>query len=106
MTDCPEIVSKSAFHFDTIITDEKTTIPFCVITTKMINGKNAVNIPYENIIICQDIFDSFIEYIPLAKDILDSAVNKRVILFNYPGKILFLLKVNHTRFITMKFHSI
>ena len=52
----------------------------------MINGKNAVNIPYENIIICQDIFDSFIEYIPLVKDILDSAVNKRVILFNYPGK--------------------
>lgn len=46
LTDYPEIVSKSAFHFDTIITDEKTTIPFCVITTKMINGKNAVNSPY------------------------------------------------------------
>lgn len=106
MTDYPEIVSKSAFHFDTIITDEKTTIPFCVITTKMINGKNAVNIPYENIFICQDIFDSFIEYIPLVKDILDSAVNKRVILFNYPGNILFLLKVNHKRFTTMKFHLI
>lgn len=89
-------MSKSAFHFDTIITDEKTTIPFCVITTKMINGKNVVNIPYENIFICQDIFDSFIEYIPLIKDVLDNAVNKRVILFNYPGKIYFNEGQSHT----------
>jgi len=36
----------------------------------MINGKNAVNIPFENIFIVNDIFDCFIEYIPLVKDIL------------------------------------
>lgn len=78
-------MSKSAFHFDTLITDEKTTISFCVITTKMINGVNSVGVTYENIIVINDIFDCFIEYISLAKDMLENAVNKRVILFNYPG---------------------
>lgn len=96
MTDYPEIVSKSAFHFDTIITDEKTTIPFCVITTRMINGKNAVNLQFENIFIVHDLFDCFIEYIPLVKDVLENAVNKRVILFNYPGNFCSYVKANPT----------
>ena len=79
-------MSKSAFHFDTLITDEKTTISFCVITSKMINGSASVGMNYENIIIINDIFDSFIEYIALAKDFLENSVNKRVILFNLPGQ--------------------
>ena len=36
----------------------------------MINGNNAVNVPFENIFIAHDIFDCFIEYIPFVKDIL------------------------------------
>jgi hypothetical protein len=46
LTDYPEIVSKSSFLFDTLIADEKTTIPFCVITTRMINGRNSVGVKY------------------------------------------------------------
>jgi hypothetical protein len=52
----------------------------------MINGTNSVGITYENIIIVNDIFDCFIEYISLVKDFLDDSVNKRVILFNFPGQ--------------------
>ena len=66
-TNYPEIVSKSAFIFDTLILDETTTISFCIITSKMIGNADDKTKPFENIIIVHDIFDSFIEYIPLAK---------------------------------------
>ena len=35
-----------------------------------------------------DLFDAFIEYISVAKELLedDECVNKRIILFNYPGQ--------------------
>jgi hypothetical protein len=70
LTDFPEIVSRSAFIFDTLICDEKTTIPFCVISSKMIHNNNIPNKPYKNIFIVNDIFDSFIEHISMAKELL------------------------------------
>lgn len=31
-------------------------------------------------------FDCFLEYLQLAKDLLENSVNKRIIFFNYPGQ--------------------
>ena len=68
LTDYPEIVSKSEFIFDTLIVNEQTTIPFCVLTTKIINPDNIKSgVPFENIFFVHDIFDSFIEHISVAK---------------------------------------
>ena len=89
LTDYPEIVSRSEFIFDTIIVNEQTTIPFCIITTKVVNPDNLrTGIPFENIFVVHDMFDCFIEHISLAKEILeeDEVFNKRIILFNYPGQ--------------------
>ena len=89
LTDYPEIVSRSEFVFDTIIVNEQTTIPFCIISTKVVNPDNLrTGTPFENIFIVHDMFDSFIEHISMAKEILeeDEIYNKRIILFNYPGQ--------------------
>lgn len=68
LTDYPEIVSRSEFIFDTVILNEQTTIPFCVMTTKMVNPDNIrSDLPFENIFIVHDMFDCFIEYISLSK---------------------------------------
>lgn len=67
LTNYPQIVSRSTFHFDTLICDEKTTIPFCVISTKMIHNNNKAGVPYKNIVLVNDIFDSYIEYISMVK---------------------------------------
>ena len=65
------MVSRSQFVFETLIVDEETTVPFCILTTKVVNPDNIVNgEPFENIIIVSDLFDSFLEYISMAKDIL------------------------------------
>jgi hypothetical protein len=39
-------------------------------------------------------FDCFLEYLQLAKDLLESSVNKRIILFNYPGQSYTLYNEN------------
>ncbi len=55
-------------------------------SSKMIHNNNQSGKPYQNVIIVNDIFDSYIEYISLAKEILEEASNTRFILFNYPGQ--------------------
>ena len=100
LTEYPEIVSRSQFIFDTLIVNEQTTIPFCIITTDVVNPDNLRSgSPHENIIIINDIFDSFIEHISMAKQILeeDGVYNKRIILFNYPGQ-------SHTIYNQTKIH--
>ena len=68
LTDYPEIVSRSEFIFDTLIVTEQVTIPFCVLTTKVVNPENIkADLEYENIFMVNDIFDSFIEHISMAK---------------------------------------
>jgi len=52
----------------------------------MVHNSNIPGQPYTNIFILNDIFDSYIEHIALAKEILDDAQNTRFILFNYPGQ--------------------
>ena len=86
LTGYPEVVSRSAFIFDTLICDEKTTIPFCVISSKMIHNGNNPTKPYQNMLVLHDIFDSYIELIATAKELLEEANNTRFILFNYPGQ--------------------
>ena len=68
LADYPEIVSKSEFIFDTIIVNEQTTIPFCIITTKVVNPDNLRSgQSFENIFFINDIFDCFIEHISMVK---------------------------------------
>ena len=67
LTNYPEIVSRSTFIFDTIICDEKTTIPFCILSTSMVHHNNLPGKPYQNVFIFNDIFDSYIEFISLGK---------------------------------------
>ena len=51
---------------------EQTTIPFCIMTTKVVNPDNIKpDIGYENIFIVNDLFDSFIEHISMVKEILE-----------------------------------
>jgi hypothetical protein len=52
----------------------------------MIHNNNETGKPYQNIIIINDIFDSYIEYISMVKEILEEAINTRFILFNYHGQ--------------------
>ena len=52
----------------------------------MIHNNNVSGKPYKNIIIIQDIFDSYIEHIAMSKELLDDLENTRFILFNYPGQ--------------------
>lgn len=52
----------------------------------MIHNNNQVGKPYQNVFIVNDIFDSYIEYISMAKELLEEAKNTRIILFNYPGQ--------------------
>jgi hypothetical protein len=85
LSGCPEIIMKNNFIVDTLICDEKTTITFCVLTSQMF-GNEASRQTQENIIIVQDMFDCFLEYLQLAKDLLENSANKRIILFNYPGQ--------------------
>ena len=68
---------------------EEITIPFCILSTKVVNPENIKSdTSYENIFIIHDLFDSFIEHIALAKELLEeeNCFNKRFILFNYPGQ--------------------
>ena len=52
----------------------------------MIHNGNNPSQPYQNIIVLHDIFDSYIEFIATAKEILEDCRNTRFILFNYPGQ--------------------
>lgn len=52
----------------------------------MIHNNNHVGKPYQNVVIVNDIFDSYIESIAMAKEVLEEAENTRFILFNYPGQ--------------------
>ena len=109
LTDYPEIVSKSEFLFDTLIVNEQTTIPFCVITTKIVNPDNIKSgVPFENIFFVNDIFDSFIEYISVAKELLedDESENKRIILFNYPGQSHTIYNEDNIEAISVNFGNV
>jgi len=76
----------SALIFEALICDEKTTIPFCVISSEMVHSNNNPKRPYHNIFLINDIFDSFIEFIATAKELLEETSNCRIIMFNYPGQ--------------------
>lgn len=52
----------------------------------MIHNNNQTGRPYQNVVIVNDIFDSYIEFISMAKEVLEEAENTRFILFNYPGQ--------------------
>ena len=85
LSGCPEIVMRNNFIVNTLICDEKTTITYCILTSEMF-GNEVGQRSYENTVIVQDMFDCFLEYLQLAKDLLENSINKRIILFNYPGQ--------------------
>lgn len=52
----------------------------------MVHHNNIPGQPYQNVFILSDLFDSYIEYISMGKELLEDAQNTRIIMFNYPGQ--------------------
>lgn len=71
----------------------------------MLHNDNVSGQAYENVFLINDVFDSYIEYIALAKELLDRSANKRVVLFNYPGQSHTIYKAN-TPFTSAQFNSV
>ena len=77
-----EIDPQYLYNMEAFIFDEYIGIPFI-----MLESPNSVNTdPFKITFVCHDLFDNFVEFIPVYKTLIEAIPNRKVILFNYPGQ--------------------